>query len=79
MCSYFLTLRNSKIFSYFVLEGVSRAKSSRKKMKQDPTWQPLTLNALVQYSDKRKTVGAGQFRNGSMKMYPIANVDNTVS
>ncbi|XP_067935612.1 uncharacterized protein [Watersipora subatra] len=51
-----------------------RAKTSQTKaQKQDPTWQPLTLNALVAYSDKRDTRGVGQFRNGRAEVYKTFN------
>jgi len=46
-------------------------RSAKSVCKPDPSWQPLTLTALVEYSDKRATHGAGNFRQGSMKMYPL--------
>ena len=59
-----------------ITDGVESAAASRKRDKRDPTWQPLTLNALVEYSDKKNTAGVGQFRNGSMKMYSITSGDD---
>ena len=36
--------------------------------------EPLTLNALVEYSDRKDGPGTGNFLNGKVKMYPLTHL-----
>lgn len=36
-------------------------------------WQPLSMNALVEYKKALKAQGEGEFDNGRIKMWPVVS------
>ncbi|KAK7499466.1 hypothetical protein BaRGS_00009118 [Batillaria attramentaria] len=52
-----------------------RGMSARSEMLRrfQSEWQPLSMNALVEYKKQLDTVGEGDFEHGRMKMWPVVS------
>ena len=50
--------------SFRPLDGGRRVFTPRPPIKRSPTWQPLTVGALMEYASTKYVLGQGSFRHG---------------